>query len=476
MSSDTGLSEETPGLPTGDIAQDPGQGTAEPAFVTISSERLQNIEARVDTLNQMVRSLHAQSNVPSGKMSSAARSGTDLSNISIEPPEPSSGLIGHLSMQSGGRVRYVEQSFWASICREVAELDDLLGSQSRYLMKSAATKSPDDDELSESDSEDDQHSRVGAEPSTLLDPGDPSHFRLVGDIVSNPPAFTPEQQVSTRTVAHNPEFLKQIPPKQLCDTLVDAYVTGYHPVVLLIHVPTFRIRYDEFWRGRNAPGAGGQTSMAFAALMLALLYAGSVACPERVEPMVEGDPEPEEVATRLHKLALRAIRLANFPRTPTLESFTAYLICQSTWMREEEPLTCVAFVGLALRVANLLGLHKDPSHFPAISAIEAETRRRVWWHLVHIDVCVAIASGLPPIVDASSWDVEGISELKEEHIGTAIGTQYDVAVKKVERPHDTVDDPRSHANRSMISTAGILVAGKLMYSRKYVVLAHCLHY
>lgn len=128
----------------------------------------------------------------------------------------------------------------------------------------------------------------------------------------------------------------------------------------------------------------------------------------------------------------------------------------------------MAFVGLMLRVANVLGLHRDPSHFGSdITPIEAETRRRVWWQVVHVDVLVAMAAGVPPLIELNSWDVKGISELKEEFIGTEVGTRYEMAVKSGQRRHDAVEDPLGDPSyRSMVSTASIMAAGKLRYSRK----------
>lgn len=81
----------------------------------------------------MVQTLQAQSAATSGVASSYARSSDDISSASIREPEPSSFFAGHLSKQGGGRVRYVESSFWASMCQEVADLDDLLGSQGTIL-------------------------------------------------------------------------------------------------------------------------------------------------------------------------------------------------------------------------------------------------------------------------------------------------------------------------------------------------------
>ena len=430
----------------------------------------------------MVRVLQTQTS--SGIASSAARSTTDVSSANINEPDATPDTAGYLSHQGGGRMRYVEPTFWASMCKEVSELDGLLGGQARYLQQSASEAS-DQEEYIERDFEEDSaatqrrehaarassYSRSRPSSSTGVTLPTRSHIRLTGDIVSQPPAWTAESRVTTRTVARNPEFLRQLPSKRRCDALLEGYIRGYHPLVPIIHIPTFKDRYEEFWKTRNDINAGQTASMSFAALLVGILYAGSVACPEAVTSGAVGAPSPEEAATHLHKLAMKALRLSNFPRTPTLDSFRAYLICQSTWTRDEEPLTCVAFVGLALRVATMLGLHKDPSHFPVMGAIESELRRRVWWQLVHIDVLVAIASGLPPMVDLGYWDVQGISELKEEYFGTPAGMQYAETVKAGQRPHDMVADPRDPANRSLVSTIGVLVAGKLRATCKCWLLA-----
>lgn len=156
--------------------------------------------------------------------------------------------------------------------------------------------------------------------------------------------------------------------------------------------------------------------MSLASLVLACLYAGAVACPERLSSPT--GPSPYEAAAQLQQLGPRAVRLSNVPKTPTLDSLTAYIILQSIQWRVEEPLQHLAFMGIVVRVGTLLGLHRDPSHFPRIDPIEAEIRRRVWWHIVHYDDCVAIASGPPPILETASWDVQGITEVREELWGT----------------------------------------------------------
>ena len=112
------------------------------------------------------------------------------------------------------------------------------------------------------------------------------------------------------------------------------------------------------------------------------------------------------------------MRHSHFPQTPTLDNLTAYIILQSSLWRVEEPLQHLAFMGIVVRIGTLLVLHRDPSHFPRLDPIEAEVRRRVWWHIVHSDVNLAIASGLPPILETASWDVQAITEIREDLWGT----------------------------------------------------------
>lgn len=61
------------------------------------------------------------------------------------------------------------------------------------------------------------------------------------------------------------------------------------------------------------------------------------------------------LSTRFHKLTVSAIRLVDFPKSPSLWAFSAFLIVNSTWLREEQPLNCCSFIGLAFRVAQMLG-------------------------------------------------------------------------------------------------------------------------
>jgi hypothetical protein len=102
------LEAETPGAVNEPRRRASAQDGDQANDVTISTERLQTIESRVESLSNMVRFLQSQST--SGVQSSADLSATDASGASMEE---SSSHIGHLSRQGEGMTRYIEKSFWA---------------------------------------------------------------------------------------------------------------------------------------------------------------------------------------------------------------------------------------------------------------------------------------------------------------------------------------------------------------------------
>ena len=70
-----------------------------------------------------------------------------------------------------------------------------------------------------------------------------------------------------------------------------------------------------------------------------------------------------------------------------------------------------------------MGLHRDGSLFD-LKEVDCEVRRRVWWHIMHLDIQGAIATGLPPLGGSSEdqFDTRMPSELCDEFIGSDLVT------------------------------------------------------
>lgn len=78
---------------------------------------------------------------------------------------------------------------------------------------------------------------------------------------------------------------------------------------------------------------------------------------------------------------------------------------------------CYAYVGVALRSALRMGLHRsNPSFSRTFNPIEAETRRRVFWTIRKMDIYVGAMLGLPQTLSEEDIDQEYPLEIDDEYI------------------------------------------------------------
>lgn len=444
--------DETPGASSTTSRQSSAHHEAEEirsatvAPVELSVDRINAIEARLDHLQALVRPLTHSHYATTGLDNTAQATDIIQQQPSVEVEAVDiTDEVGKLSLQGSGRVRFVSPIHWASLCRESAELDDIIHAALDSATAGVQPQVSDADSTATTeDARSTSRSQTRSLPGTTFSNSEarstPPH-RLVPDTVSSLAA----------------EIRDELSSRPLCDQLIDAYFYNCHPLTPLVHAATFRRRYEQYWTLRDAALSSRQANIyRFQALLLALLYAGAASMPLTGS---NTEHDHDHLALRLHSLALRMVRLAHFPQRPTLDTLRAYLLCHGMPLKEEEPLASVAFIGLALRAATILGLQHDPLHFPAMNTIEAEERRRTWLHLVHIDVALAIAAGLPSLINHSS-DVRPISELKDSLIGTPQGEEYTTMVESRQRAPDQADDPCGSSTASMTSTSGILAAAK----------------
>lgn len=107
----------------------------------------------------------------------------------------------------------------------------------------------------------------------------------------------------------------------------------------------------------------------------------------------------------------------------------------------------------------MLGLNRDSSHFPSLSPVIGEVRRRLWWYLFYVDISVSVAAGLPTLIVDATWDVRPISELKDRVIGTEEARGYEEALAS--GCHHPIPIEHYDVGRDpLVSTSGIYAAGK----------------
>ena len=94
--------------------------------------------------------------------------------------------------------------------------------------------------------------------------------------------------------------------------------------------------------------------------------------------------------------ALQSANVLSKPSISTLQALTIYLICGRLNM-DQDYLRCM--LALLVQLATKLKLDEDPEKL-GIYFSEAEHRRRLWWHIVALDVRTAEQCGTDPIISS----------------------------------------------------------------------------
>ena len=98
-----------------------------------------------------------------------------------------------------------------------------------------------------------------------------------------------------------------------------------------------------------------------------------------------------------------------------LTVLTALVLFLTVVRRHDDTRFCWTTTGLAIRIAQGLGLHRDGTHF-GLPPYEVEMRRRVWWALCSLDMRCAEEAGTDLIIVTRTADTEFPTNIDDEDI------------------------------------------------------------
>ncbi|RYP61130.1 hypothetical protein DL771_010227 [Monosporascus sp. 5C6A] len=158
----------------------------------------------------------------------------------------------------------------------------------------------------------------------------------------------------------NFDFGADIPPRELADSIVAAYLESLESVYRILHVPSFRNEYDGYW------ASPGSAEPAFVIQLQLVLAIGSALYDDNFS---------------MRKSAVR-------------------------WVHEAQA---------------WLGLHRDPEKLPGMTQLKAEMRRRLWSTILELDLQSSIDSGSPPMIPLDECDIGTAANTDDEHLVDAEG-------------------------------------------------------
>ncbi|PYH43486.1 Zn(II)2Cys6 transcription factor [Aspergillus saccharolyticus JOP 1030-1] len=199
-----------------------------------------------------------------------------------------------------------------------------------------------------------------------------------------------------------------VPPRTISDQLLAAYLRTLESAYRVIHVPSFRRAYDQYWADPAA------SSPAFVIKLLLILAVGSVFCPD--------DTPYGSLVSKL-SVSQWIYTAQSWLTSPfekaRLDMQGLQLHCLLLIARQVTAIGGeLAWIGAGslLRTAMHMGFHIDPRHMAKVSPFDAEMRRRLWATILEINLQTSLDAGGIPLIHPDDYDCDPPMNLNDEEM------------------------------------------------------------
>lgn len=206
------------------------------------------------------------------------------------------------------------------------------------------------------------------------------------------------------------KLLKLLPRRATCDALLISFVIAVFPILPLLHVPTFREDYAQIWDWLSKNDLSKISSPkpirdpTFLPLLFAVLFCGAAAAPAALWNQSSTQAfDRETLVSDLESACYTSLKLCQYDQYPTLNCLMASLLrhgcCKDHGKRLE-----TSFTREAIRAAQSLGLHVESK--AGASDGMRDVRRRIWAHVMWLEVQDSIMNGSQIVPDSADFDGE----------------------------------------------------------------------
>lgn len=156
--------------------------------------------------------------------------------------------------------------------------------------------------------------------------------------------------------------------------------------------------------------------MAWLGLLFAILGLANAAIVGSPDLSPDNGRDPTDLTGSYRECCVQCLLLSDYtrPGMHTIETLSIYMEGEFL-LSKDDSIHCFLLVGNVVRLAMRMGLHRDPSKVGKyITPFQGEMRRRMWHHLVQIDLLSSYHVGLPGMTQAVESDTQYPSNLRDE--------------------------------------------------------------
>ncbi|KAF5868755.1 putative c6 transcription factor protein [Botrytis fragariae] len=187
-------------------------------------------------------------------------------------------------------------------------------------------------------------------------------------------------------------FRTKVPAREVCDHFLNNFI-GLQSAVPICNIDTLIDEYTSFWANLSP-----ETSLETTLLILAVLYCGAANSTINISQ-----------ATTLHDLYEQLLDIVNLPTyhcthrgSSAIQLLQAYLLVNTFQASTSSSQFRYGFLLHAIRLAQSLQLHFDKPY--QSNGFQAEVEKRIWWHLLFLDLQSTITTGAPLLITRNGYE------------------------------------------------------------------------
>nr|D7PI00.1 RecName: Full=Transcription factor vrtR1; AltName: Full=Viridicatumtoxin synthesis protein R1 [Penicillium aethiopicum]ADI24933.1 VrtR1 [Penicillium aethiopicum] len=327
-----------------------------------------------ERLAQYERILHDHNLLQAAAASTPSGRDTETSAISTRAPTPvlpdaqTHTKAGKVLLSTDGRSRYIDN---------VLLLDAGEG---------------DLCELPESEQEDYNHDETSPDESTPTG--------LLGALAAH--------TISGAIIGNTQSLTNLHPTYEQAAKLWQAYVKNVEPLCKILHVPTVAKMFDTVSKQPAAVSKNDEC-------LMFVIYYFAVFSMSDDECLHEFNYPRAQLLSRYQTTVIQALVNASWLKTtamPVLQAYTLFLIALRTQIDSH---TFWILTGIAVRLAQRMGLHRDGESL-GLPPFEVQMRRRLFWQLLPLDSYAGQTSGTGISISPSSWDTKQPLNINDDQI------------------------------------------------------------
>ncbi|CAG8169220.1 unnamed protein product [Penicillium olsonii] len=244
---------------------------------------------------------------------------------------------------------------------------------------------------------------------------------------------------------HKARFRDLLPSRQLADYLTHLYLSHYERTFRVVHVPSFLQEWAAFWNPGPTPPDEFCATEIFLAKVLTMMACASCIADDEAIALAGSDRSSLSQNCRDWIQAVISLigPVSDHARLnlDLIQVKCLLIIARQATAYEGDLVGIIA--GSLVREATMVGLHRDPAHFPNMSPFQAEIRKRLWLTVVELELQTVLHLGVPLAlswedfdcpppsnIDDEEFSVDSLSLAPEQPITTSTRTTFQIVLAR----------------------------------------------